>query len=285
MPTQTTATSAVAWSPDVQAIAPGDAVPDALILQTSTVAGAVEGDAPAVRCMYVDDDDAQFVAEGAEIPEADPDLAEVLVYTGKVSQLVRLSREQWTQPNANTLLSESVRRAVTRAANKAYLQQSPPSPPAVTPPAGLFHQATLHGGIDGGNLQGNLDALVDIQAAIADNGGNMSHILLSPRGWAEVRKIKDETQSARSLIGAGVEDAQPRLLNVPVIVTQALPDTNALAVDKTAIVSAAGPVLVARSQHVYFSSDSMGLRCTWRFGATVVHPNRIAFFTVTEDQG
>lgn len=46
MATETTVTSATAWSPDVTAVAPDIAVPDALILATSTVAGTVEGDAP-----------------------------------------------------------------------------------------------------------------------------------------------------------------------------------------------------------------------------------------------
>lgn len=132
MVTQITPTSAKAWSPDLTAVAPRDAVPDALVLLTSTVAGRVEGDEPAIRVMFVDDAAATFVAEGAPIPEADPDLAETLVYTGKVSQLLRLSREQFVQPNAQQLLAESVRRAVTKAANTAYIAQAAPVAPAVT---------------------------------------------------------------------------------------------------------------------------------------------------------
>ena len=105
--THTTPNSTKAWSPDLTAVAPTDAVPDALVLATSLVVGRVEGDEPAVRVQYVDDDTAGFVAEGAAIDEAEPDLAEVLVHTGKVAQLIRLSREQFTQPNASSLLSES----------------------------------------------------------------------------------------------------------------------------------------------------------------------------------
>ena len=55
MATETTLTSAKAWAPDLTAIAPEDAVPDALVLATSIVAGAVEGDAPSARVQYVDD--------------------------------------------------------------------------------------------------------------------------------------------------------------------------------------------------------------------------------------
>jgi hypothetical protein len=38
-------------------------------------------------------------------PRADPDLAETLVYTGKVAQLIWLSWEQFTQPNTSGMLS------------------------------------------------------------------------------------------------------------------------------------------------------------------------------------
>ncbi len=278
MATETTRTSAKAWAVDVRAVAPTDAVPEALILQTSTVVGSVEGDAPAVRVQYVDDATAGFVAEGDPINEADPDLAETLVYTGKVAQLVKLSREQMAQPDAENLLSESVRRAVTKAADIAYIRQVAPTAPATTPPAGLVNVA---GVLAGGAVVGDLDGLVDLQAAIAGNDGNPTHILLSPSAWASLRKFKDQTGSARSLLGAGVEDVVPSLLNLPVIVSNALAADTGIMLDRTAILSAVGDVMVSQSEHFYFGSDNIALRCTWRFGQNAVHPDRLGAFTVT----
>jgi len=278
MATETTRTSAKAWAVDVRAVAPTDAVPEALILQTSTVVGSVEGDAPAVRVQYVDDATAGFVAEGDPINEADPDLAETLVYTGKVAQLVKLSREQMAQPDAENLLSESVRRAVTKAADIAYIRQVAPTAPATTPPAGLVNVA---GVLAGGAVVGDLDGLVDLQAAIASNDGNPTHILLSPSAWASLRKFKDQTGSARSLLGAGVEDVVPSLLNLPVIVRNALAADTGIMLDRTAILSAVGDVMVSQSEHFYFGSDNIALRCTWRFGQNPVHPDRLGPFTVT----
>src|SRR5437660_12582540 len=106
--TATTVNSAKAWAPDITTFAPVDSVPDALILQCSTVSGEVDGDEPTMRVAYVDDDQAQFTAEGSEIPEGDPVLAEVLVHTAKVTQLVRLSNEQWNQANTANQLAQSV---------------------------------------------------------------------------------------------------------------------------------------------------------------------------------
>lgn len=278
MAAETTVTSAKAWAIDTT-IPADDAVPDALILATSTVAGRVEGDAVAVRVQYVDDAAAALVAEGDVIPESDPDLSERLVFTTKVSQLVRFSAEQWNQPNASELMSNSVRRAVTRTGDAAYINQAAPVAPAVTPPAGLLNVAGI---LDGGAVAGNLDALVDLQASVAAVDAEPTHWVLSPTAWASLRKIKRQTGSAESILGTGAADAVAFLLDVPVLVSSAVPPDTGLLVDKTAVVSAVGDVMVATSEHAYFASDAIGLRCTWRIGANVVKPERIGKFTVTD---
>lgn len=127
--TATTVNSDAAWRPDLYAFAPTDVVPEALILQCTTVAGNVEGDAPSVRVAYVDDDEATFTAEGQDIDEAEPSLSEVLVHTAKITQLVRLSREQYSQPQTPDQLSQSVARALTRRGDLAFVAESAPTPP------------------------------------------------------------------------------------------------------------------------------------------------------------
>lgn len=278
MATETTTTSAKAWAPDASEFAASEAVPEALILSTSTVAGKIEGDAPMLRVAYVDDDAAQFSAEGDVIPEANPALNEVAVSTGKVTQLVRLSREQYEQPGTASELSVSVRRAVTKAANTAYLQQAAPVAPAVTPPAGLLSATGI---VAGGAISTDLDPLVDLMADLEANGASTSHILVDPLGWAALRKIKTTTGAATALLGAGTTDATRMLLDVPVLVTGAMPANTGLVIDRSAIVSAVGTVQVASSDAPYFASDSIALRCTWRFGAAVVRPDRLGTFTVT----
>ena len=52
-------------------------------------------------------------------------------------------------------------------------------------------------------------------------------------------------------------------------------------IDRSAVVSAVGPVNVAVDNSVFFTSDSVALRATWRIGFNVVRPDRIAKFTVT----
>lgn len=274
----TTSTSAAAWRPDVSQFDPAEAIPEALVLATSTVCANIEGDKPSLRVAYVADAPAGFVAEGADIPEADPTMAECVVCTGKCAQLIKLSREQFNQEGASEQLAASVARAVTSAANAAYIAQTPPTAPAVNPPAGLLHVANI---VNGGAVAGDLDKLVDLVAELQSNGAAPTHVLLSPTAWASLRKLKTATDSALTILGAGTSDAAPLLLSIPVLVTPAVPTNTGLILDKAAIVSAVGSVEVAQSEHAYFASDGIALRCTWRFGANVVRPDRIGKFTVT----
>lgn len=110
-------------------------IPDALILQVTTVAGEVEGDEPAVRVAYVQaDPTAGFVPEGTDIDPADADLAEVIVQTGKVAVLSKLSNEASKSAEASRLISDSMSRAVIVKANTAFLSNPPRPRRAAQPP-------------------------------------------------------------------------------------------------------------------------------------------------------
>ncbi|WP_425308752.1 phage major capsid protein [Ammonicoccus fulvus] len=280
MAAETTVTSAKAWSPDIHVHAAVDAVPDALIMQTSTVAGSIEGDEPVVRVAYVDDAAASFVAEGAVIDESDPTLAETLVHTGKIAILVRLSREQYRQMGTPEALAESVRRAIISKANTAYVSQAAPVAPAVTPPAGLTKIADIE--TAPAAVATSLDSLIELIAALETNGADPTHMLLSPTAWSSLSRFKTGTGSALGLLGAGVEAPARRLLGLPVLVSNAVPANTGLIIDKRAIVSAVGNVEVSVSKEAYFSSDSIGVRAVWRVGQNIVRPDRIGTFTVTE---
>src|SRR3954468_17470487 len=77
----TTTPAAVAFRPDITTFEPTTVLDQAAILKHSTVDSTrILGDAPVVRVGYVADDTAEFVAEGAEIPESDPALSEIDIY-------------------------------------------------------------------------------------------------------------------------------------------------------------------------------------------------------------
>lgn len=278
MATETTITSAKAWAPDQNAFNPGDAVPDAIILQHSNVAGIIEGDQPVMRVAYVTDDEADVTVEGVAIDEANPGLSEALIYTSKITQLVRLSQEQYRQAGTAQELSQSVQRAIVTKSNSLFLSQAAPTGGATAPAAGLINVSGIE---DGGAVAGNLDELVDLVATLEANGGTPTGIIVSPVAWASLRKFKTGTGSELGILGAGTNDAEKRLLDLPVTVSSALATNTGLVIDKAAIVSAVGPVRVDTDESVYFNSDSVALRATWRTGHNVVKADRIGKFTVT----
>ena len=81
-------------------------------------------------------------------------------------------------------------------------------------------------------------------------------------------------------MGAGTSDTQQMLFSLPVYVNRAMTDYSGAIVDRSAIVTAAGSVQIATSEHAFFGSDGVGLRATWRFGHVVVRPERIGKFTI-----
>jgi HK97 family phage major capsid protein len=272
-----------AFAMDVKGVAPKDVIADALILQCSTKAGNVEGDAPAVRVPYVSlEDQPEFVPEGDEIDEADPDDTEVVIYTGKVAVLVPVSREQWGQEEVASLLSDAVKDALVRKTNRAFLSQSAPVGPATTPPAGIVNQSieTLLTDVE---TAASLDPFIDAIAHIEAAGGSASHILMHPLGWAQVQKLKLTTDSNASLVGAGTDSATRQLLNVPVLVDKDAPVNGALVLDRKAILSVYGNVQVATSDDYYFNRDSRALRATFRFGARVANADRVVLVPLTDE--
>ncbi|MBB3604531.1 hypothetical protein FHT40_004209 [Mycolicibacterium sp. BK556] len=153
----------------------------------------------------------------------------------------------------------------------------------------------------GSRAQGSLDNLFDFAEGLPGDAvgpgvncrhvrnlyvrrcGLGDHILVDPLGWGELRKLKTASSYNSSLIGAGTTDAARMLLSLPVIVDPAVTDYTGLVIDKRAIVSAVGPVKIATSEHQYFSSDSVLLRATWRFGHVVVRPERLGKFAITPE--
>lgn len=278
--TLTTPTSAYGWRPDQVVFTPDDAVPDALILQCSTPSGVIEGDEPSLHVPYVDDATADFFAEAQEITESVATLDQAVVYTGKIAQLVTLSNEQYRQANTANRLADSVSRAIITKADQAFIAQVAPTPPEVAPPAGLLNVTDI---TEGDAVTDNLDELVDLVAELESIGSNPSHIIVDPLGYATVAKFKAATDSNQSLIGAGVSPGALTLLGLPVVKNRNVTPYSGLVVDRSAVISAVGPIRVDTSSDSAFAHDAVQLRATWRIGWTVKRPERIGAFTIAGD--
>lgn len=272
MATQTTLTTAKGWHPDQVAFVPEEVIPGALVLAASTQVGFIEGDEPAIRVPWIaDDGPAGFVAEGTPIPESAAQFTETVVRTGKIATLGKFSREQLGQKNAARLIVNSMQRSVIAKADAAFLSNP-------DEPTGLLN---LPGATDGGLLGNNLDALADAITTIEADGGSATHIIAAPGAWGTVAKLKSGTGSAAPLLGAGVEQTQRRALGVDVLVSSAMPADTLLVLDRHTILSAVGVVTQAQSDDVYFDSDVVGVRVTFRVGWAAMKPERIVKISTT----
>lgn len=107
----------------------------------------------------------------------------------------------------------------------------------------------VHGGANGGQIT-NLDVIADAIALLEAANVEAGAIVMHPRTWATIRKLKDAQQ--RPLIGDFAEDARPRLFGLPVYTTTALAvnETTGTSNDTSSIYVYAtdetGPVLVRR---------------------------------------
>lgn len=277
MATLTTTTADYAWRPDESTFAPADVVPQALILQTATVSGDINGDQPSLHVAFVTDaESAAYVAEATEITDSAPGLDEVLVKTKKISRLVSLSNEQFSQDQTAGQVAASVARDIVRLADHSYLGDDG----TANKPTGLLHATGL---VDGAPVTDNLDPLIDLIATLENNGATPSAIVTDPLTWAALRRLKvGGSNTNESLLGAGTTDAVPMILSLPVLRSRFIPANSGLVIDKNAIAAATGPVRVAQSEHAKFGEDAMVLRATWRIGWNLVRPERIGRFIVGE---
>ncbi len=121
---------------------------------------------------------------------------------------------------------------------------------------------------------GSLDALTDLVAEIQGNNGQPTHILLAPDAWGELRKLKIGTDYNSTLLGAGVADAELRLLGIPVIVNPAVPSLSG----RWHARSSPTPCLLSRLRSRCGSPVCAGgrIRCIHGSGALYSHVTRSA---------
>lgn len=273
-----TTNTAEAFHPTQYAFAAADVVPEALVLQHTTVAAQLEGDEALARVGFVVDDAASVTPEGQEIALNSPDLAEIELRTVKVTALVRSSNEQLRQVNTPQQLADSMSRSVTAKADHLLLAQAAPTGEATTPTPGLINQP---GTVSKTNVAQNLDALIDAVAEVEANGAEPTAWIVSPDAYAGLSKLKvGGTETNLNILGAGVEAGERRLLGKPVVVSPQLPSKTGVLVSKRDIVSAVSPLFVATSEAGAFTADSTYSRATLRIGIGLPRNNRVAKFTL-----
>lgn len=270
----TTADAAVAHRPDSHVFDPADVVPEMAYLNHTDRRASIEGDAPAVRVGIVDDDTAQHVPEGDEIPLGQPQLNERLIYTRRIAFLTHISRDQYRQAGTDEQLAHSVGRAMVRKADQALLTQPAPVAPEVAPSTGLVNLA----GASRVDVTDDLDPLHDLLAQLEDAGAEPDSIVVSPTTWAALKQLKKADTSHEGLLGAGTDDSVRRLLSLPISIKRSMEPGTGLVLDRRAVASAYGDLEVDVSHEALFSSVGVAVRALFRAGHVVPREERVGVF-------
>ncbi len=275
-----------------------EVMPEALINQITTFTVPVEGDNPVIRVPYaVEDPEPTFVPEGHEIPWDSGNYQDMLITTKKLAVLKGVSREAIDANHFTKVLQDSMSRAMVTKANTLLLQSSGAALPGDTSgmpaPVGLINSAGYKVTetesepqkiLDMGEMTAkNLDLLTDAITAVSENGASPSHIVMDPKSWGALQKLKTQDNAAALLLGSPAAQTEKALFGVPVIVSPQMAENKILVLDKNNILSSYGGVKVEQSDQVLFNSDSIAYRLTWRMGWAVIRHDRMAKITVKLD--
>ncbi|GAA2621991.1 phage major capsid protein [Actinomadura fulvescens] len=232
---------------------------------------------------------ANWTAEGTEITPSDPNADTVTAVPRKLAALTYASNElvDDSQPDAQDVLATNLARAIALKLDLSFYEGSGTAPEI----RGLKNQSgiqTVSMGVNGAALT-NLDPFADALGLLAEADAEGTAIVMHPRNWRALTKIKETSGSARPVLvdGAGAPSEGPRrsIYGVPVWLT------SQLATNETQ-----GTATTANSAYVYqgdqvcaviredadvqvdksaaFSSDRTAVRVTLR--ADLVLPNPAA---------
>ncbi|MFC5753392.1 phage major capsid protein [Actinomadura rugatobispora] len=232
---------------------------------------------------------ANWTAEGAEITPTDPNADVVTATPRKLAALTYASNElvSDSNPEAQNVLAENLARAVALKLDKSFYEGTGTAPEI----RGLKNQSgiqTVSMGANGAALT-TLDPFADALGLLAEADAEGTAIVMHPRNWRAISKIKEATGSNKPVItdGAGSPTEGPRrsIYGVPVWLT------SQLAVNETqGSASTANSIYVYQADQVVavirkdttvdvdtsaaFSSDRTAVRVTLR--ADLVLPNPAA---------
>jgi HK97 family phage major capsid protein len=225
-----------------------------------------------------------WVSEAATISEASPTADQVTAVPRKLAGLIQLSNELIADadPNILEVAGQSIVRSIGLKLDNGIYEGSG-SPPQIT---GLKNVAGINTVSMGTNglTPVNLDAYADAIATLESFNSEASVIVMHPRSWQTLIKIKEITGSVKPLLqesaGAGTAGIQRSLYGVPVLLSSqfSITETQGTSTDCSSayVYEASQLVLVARQQASVrldqsrlFNSDQSELRCTARFDLVV----------------
>lgn len=233
---------------------------------------------------------ANWTAEGTEITPDDPNADTVTAEPRKLAALTYASNELVadSNPAAQSVLATNLARSVALKLDRAYFEGTG-TPPEIR---GLKNQSgiqTIDMGANGAALT-DLDPFADALGLLAEANADGTAIVMHPRNWRMLTKVKETTGSNKPVLtdGAGSPSEGPRrsIYGVPVHLTSqlAIDETHGTATNANSmyVYQADQVVTVIRSDadirvdtSAAFSSDRTAVRVTLRADLVLPNPDAV----------
>ncbi|AGU14221.1 phage major capsid protein [Corynebacterium argentoratense] len=276
------------YQPDIEIVTPRDMLAWSVLYHISNPIDVETSDWTTVRSAVLPHmDNATWVDEGKEIPEANAELAEITFHTRKIAMIQTVSTEMYGQHKQNAEgsrlredLLEGFRLGLIHKVDNAIITDNDERSKGL---------ANIDGKTKIEATPGNYDCVIDAVAELESLGAYKPdmRLTLSPKTWATMLKMKRAQGSAETLINptaytipGSTGENRAQIHGIPIATSRFIPDGKAYLTDVRNIVSVATPIEFEESMHEAFSYDAVKIRAKTRIGWGVADPKRIAEITI-----
>lgn len=217
------------------------------------------------------DPTAAFVAEGAEIPVTDGELAEAADTFHKLAGLTIISREMAADSNPDVAqqIGLGLARDIARKLDAAFFGTRGADTLAPQGLADLTGTTT----IDAGTAWTNTDPFSDAIYSAEQVGAQLSAFVANPADARLLAKLKTQTGSQLPLLGSDpTMPTRRQIVGVPMLTSPAVTAGTVWGIPAGRIVIAIrSDVELLRDESVFFTSDRVALKATMRVTSLFPH--------------
>lgn len=229
--------------------------------------------------IVTDDPSATWVAEGEEIAPSAASLAEDADYFHKIAGLTVASQELISDasPNIAQVVLNGLGRDIAHKLDAAFFGKRGSDTKA---PRGL-NDITGVNAINAGAKFTSLDPFIDAVYAAEAKGATLAAFVANPADALTVAKIKDRSDSQRSLLAPDPTQAGARLISgVPLMASPAVARGTIWGLpQERVLIAVRDRVTLTKDVSAYFTSDRVAIKATMRVTFLYPHPGAIQKIT------
>ncbi|MGW8848241.1 phage major capsid protein [Streptomyces xiamenensis] len=212
--------------------------------------------------ILVDDVTVGAVAEGAEITPSDAEFDENEVKPAKFAGLTIISREmaEDSSPSAGEQVGRSIARQISKSVDNALLNTL-----AAPNPAGLDSLQDISM-VEAPTVYENLDPFEEAVSLSESAGGNITAWVMSAATALEIAKLKDQTNSNRSLLNSDLTmEGRRQILGRPVFVSPFAQPDIVYGISRSEMLTIVrNDTRLDVDKSVFFTSDRVAVKGTMR---------------------